>query len=119
MDNGFLPRPVAGLVPAFRKDSTVDHEYLWWYHGGHRAIRVGDWKLVSKEKDGAWELYNLSRDRTETTDLAAKFPEKVRELEQAWAKHLSEFSVLAAQDSPSENDTKKPARKKSASLEKP
>ena len=111
--NGQLipPAPGRSLVPAFQKDGTVKHDYLWWYHSGNRAIRVGDWKLVSMEKEGGWELYNLARDRSETVDLAAKYPEKVRELEQAWTKRLDEFSALAAQDNPPQTGTKKPARK--------
>lgn len=33
---------------------------------------------------GAWELYDLDTDRTETRDLAAQHPELVRELAAAW-----------------------------------
>jgi arylsulfatase len=36
-----------------------------------------------------WELYDLEADRTETTDLVAKFPGKVKQLAAAydrWAK---------------------------------
>jgi arylsulfatase A-like enzyme len=92
------PAPGRSLVPVFRKDGTVAHEYFWWLHESNRAIRMGDWKLVSKGVVGPWELYNLARDRSETMDLAAKMPEKVHELEQAWMQHLQEFSALAAQD---------------------
>ena len=111
--NGQLipPAPGRSLVPVFLKDGTVNHEYLWWYHSGNRAIRVGDWKLVSKEKEGGWELYNMARDRTETTDLAVQFPEKVRELEQAWTKHLNDFSALAAAEDQPKTDTKRPGKK--------
>jgi len=92
------PAPGRSLVPVFRKDGTVADEYAWWLHEGNRAIRMGDWKLVSKGADGPWELYNLTRDRCETTDLAKNMPEKVDELERAWKRHLQEFMDLAAQD---------------------
>jgi len=59
------------------------HETLWWCHEGNRAVRVGDWKLVAV-RDGPWELYDLARDRTETTNLAAAQPERVAALERAW-----------------------------------
>ena len=108
------PQPGLSLVPALKKDGTVKHDYLWWYHSGNRAIRMGDWKLVSKKDDGAWELYNLARDPSETTDLAAKNPAKARELEQAWTKHLNEFSELAAKDGAVEKEGKKSARKKAS-----
>jgi arylsulfatase len=39
--------PGKSLLPAFARDGAVKHDDLWWYHDGHRAIRVGDWKLVS------------------------------------------------------------------------
>jgi arylsulfatase len=112
--NGQLipPAPSLSLVPALKKDGTVAHEYLWFYHSGNRAIRKGDWKLVSKGETGPWELYNLTRDRSETTDLAARHPEKVRELEQAWTKHLNEFSALATKDGPIVKEEKKPKRAK-------
>ena len=38
-------------------------------HEGNRAVRLGDWKLVS-EGNSRWELYNMKHDRTELTDLA-------------------------------------------------
>ncbi|MEO6036669.1 MAG: sulfatase-like hydrolase/transferase, partial [Verrucomicrobiota bacterium] len=110
--------PGRSLVPTFAKDGTVPHEYFWWFHNGHRAIRMGDWKLVSQEKDGDWELFDLARDRSETTNLAAKFPEKVRDLGRAWTNHLNEFSALAAQDKPLDNDPPQGKRKKSAAIEK-
>lgn len=105
------PQPGLSLVPALKKDGTVKHDYLWWYHSGNRAIRMGDWKLVSKGETGPWELYNLARDPSETIDLAAKNPKKARELEQAWTKHLNEFSALVAKDAPVEKERKKTARK--------
>src|SRR5262245_35351301 len=62
--------PGRSLVPAFAIDGTVAHSDLWWFHDGHRAIRVGDWKIVAAGKDSAWELYDLSSDRSETKNLA-------------------------------------------------
>ncbi len=41
------PPPGKSLVPALAKDGSVTHDYLWWYHIGNRAIRMGDWKLVA------------------------------------------------------------------------
>ena len=39
---------------------------------------------MSAGKEGAWELYDLGKDRAETTDLAEKQPEKVKELAARW-----------------------------------
>jgi arylsulfatase len=86
--------PGKSLVPAFARDGSVTHEYFWWYHIGNRAIRAGDWKLVAA-KDSPWELYDLRADRSESHNLAAEHPEKVRELQQAWTRHAEEFRELA------------------------
>jgi arylsulfatase len=87
--------PGKSLVPVFQKDGTVSHEYFWWCHDGNRAIRVGDWKLVADHKK-EWELYNVAKDRSETHDLAASDPDKVRELKEAWEKHAADFHRDAA-----------------------
>lgn len=87
--------PGRSLLPAFEEDVVVERDSLWWLHQGHRAVRVGDWKLVAAKGD-AWELYNMRDDRAEANNLAAKFPEKVAELETRWKQQLSDFSELAA-----------------------
>jgi arylsulfatase len=88
--------PGRSLVPALAGDQTITRDSLWWLHEGHRAIRIGDWKLVAA-KGEPWELYDLKGDRAEQHNLAAKMPEKVRELEQAWQRQTEEFTQLAKQ----------------------
>jgi len=56
------------------------HSTLFWEHEGSRAVREQDWKLVA-ELNAPWELYHLKSDRTETNNLAPKYPEKVKQLE--------------------------------------
>lgn len=82
--------PVEGesLLPLFRGDLewARDRE-VFWEHEGNRAVRQGQWKLVSQFPD-RWELYDMTRDRTELHDLSAAQPEKTRELREkydAWA----------------------------------
>ncbi len=52
-----------------------------------RAVREGDWKLISfeKSKTPRVELYNLASDPNEATDLAAQYPEKVQALKAVMA----------------------------------
>ncbi len=108
------PAPGKSLLPAFKKDGTVSHEYLWWLHEGNRALRVGDLKIVAAGKDAPWELYDLSTDRAESHNLAAQQPAKVSELAAIWTKHTEEFRALAAKDAPPEpaNKAKKKGKKK-------
>jgi arylsulfatase A-like enzyme len=105
--------PGKSLVPAFSKDQMVERDSLWWLHEGHRAIRVGDWKLVAAKND-PWELYNLKTDRAEQNDLAEKYPEKVKELAAAWQKQTDEFSELAKQTLANQPTGKRPKEKAKA-----
>ena len=67
-----------------------DEPMIWDFagYGGIVAIRDGDWKAIRtgtrRKKPGDWELYDLAKDRNETTDLAAKHPEIVKRLEKAF-----------------------------------
>lgn len=107
------PLPGHSLVPLFAEDGAAQHEDLWWYHSGNRAIRVGDWKLVS-EGDGPWELYNLAIDRSEMLNLAENFPEKVENLSARWNAKLAEFRVLAERNPPPPRSAAGGANKKGA-----
>ena len=98
--DGAPPLPGRSLVPLFAKNGTVARDSLWWLHEGNRALRVGDWKIVAAGADAPWELYDLSVDRSETRNLAADRPDKVRELASVWAKQFEEFAGHAAADPP-------------------
>ncbi len=79
--------PIQGksLVPIFKTGEREPHEALFWEHNNAAAVRKGDWKLVRSDGGDPWELYNLASDRTELNDLALEMPDKVAELEAAWA----------------------------------
>lgn len=94
--------PGKSLVPLFAKDGTITRDSLWWMHEGNRALRVGDWKIVAAGKTSEWELYDLSADRSESKNLAAEKPEKVKELAARWTKEFDEYAALAAKDVPPE-----------------
>ncbi|MGQ9518659.1 MAG: sulfatase [Candidatus Fervidibacter sp.] len=63
------------------------HEALFWRYGRQWAVRMGDFKLVcSPQALGSEEphLLNLAEDVGETTNLASKLPQKVKELKAAY-----------------------------------
>lgn len=66
---------------------------IFWEHEGNRAVRKGQWKLVSKYP-GNWELHDMSRDRTELTDLADKNQAKVKELSRLYEDFAKQCDVL-------------------------
>lgn len=82
-DHAIQPMEGVSLAPTFQGNSIDRKSPLFWEHEGNRAIRVGDWKLVSKHP-GEWELYNMQADRTEMHDLASQQPQRVQELASLW-----------------------------------
>jgi arylsulfatase len=87
---GKLPLEGRSLVPIFRGQERTGHDYIFWEHEGNRAVRHQDWKLVAR-KNGEWELYDLTVDRTELRNLASDRADLVRQLSaqyEAWAKRV-------------------------------
>lgn len=74
---GISLRPTFDGVPIDRQTP------LCWEHEGNRAIRKGQWKLVSKYP-GDWELYDIEVDRTEMVDLAKLHSARVQEMSALW-----------------------------------
>lgn len=94
------PKQVEGvdLIPFVTgKNSGTPHETLFWRQGGKTAIRHGDWKLVRMGKrktagKAKWELYDLSKDISETNNLAAAEPDRLAELVKIWEELNGEMS---------------------------
>ncbi len=66
---------------------------FFWEHEGNRALRKGNYKLVSTHGN-EWELYDLSIDRTERNDLSKKFPVIKRELQSTYDEWAETNQVL-------------------------
>lgn len=81
------------MVPVFAGQQRDPHPWLYFQFSNNRAIRVGDRKLVSAQ-GGPWELYDLSKDRSELHDLAKVNPDEVREFESLWH-HVAETVEFA------------------------
>ena len=78
-------------------------------------MRVGDWKLVRFHREGAWELYNLGKDRTELHDLAASEPGRAQELAAQWNAWAKRTNVIPY---PNETTGKKAGKKSGKGAEK-
>jgi arylsulfatase A-like enzyme len=66
------------LVEFLKGGAAPKRDYFYWeLHegGGIQAIRFGDWKAVRPRTGGPVELYDLSKDLGETTNLATEHPE--------------------------------------------
>lgn len=78
------------LAPLLRDaDAELNRDLFWHYphyHAGgdspYSAIRSENWRLVEFHEDQRVELYDLSNDLGEQTDLAAKLPQQSERLRQ-------------------------------------
>lgn len=94
-----VPEQVEGvdLIPFLKgEDQGRPHETLYWRQGGKAAMRHGDWKIVRMGKRlqagrAKWELYDLSKDISEQTNLAGVHPEILAELISRWNEMNSEM----------------------------
>lgn len=73
---------------------------------GNRAITVGKWKAVAihaRNTDFAkdrWMLFDTSTDFSESNDLAARYPEKLAELQRIWWQEARKYSTPALAEAP-------------------
>lgn len=86
-DSAAPPLHGVSLVPSFFADRVVNREFIFFSHNGNRALRMGDWKIVSAKMDhDEWFLYNLADDRGEQIDRKAEHPGLCRTLVNKWIK---------------------------------
>jgi arylsulfatase len=89
---GRFEAPGISLVPFLKGDLETDRPPIFFHHEGKKALRHGDWKIVTVEDGGSWELYDLSMDRGETQNLAVENPEKLQELVKLWEAQRDEIT---------------------------
>lgn len=89
-----IPMEGVSLRPAFEGTELVRGKPIYWEHEGNRAVRDGKWKLVAKGVNGAWELYDMEKDRTEMHDLSKEHPERVRNMAAQYEKWAAERGVV-------------------------
>ena len=101
--NAVQPLEGISLLKTLEGGTNADR-VLAFEHQGVPAVRVGDWKLVSRTRPAMkradfvegveFELYNIAQDRSETKNLAAKYPEKVVQLKEIMYKEFHRTGVL-------------------------
>ena len=71
---------------------------------GHRGIWIDGWKAVTYHEQGTvysdreWELYHLDEDFSESRDLAASEPARLREMVDQWWVEAGRYGVLPLDD---------------------
>ncbi|HVF26677.1 MAG TPA: arylsulfatase, partial [Pyrinomonadaceae bacterium] len=84
------PKDVDGIsmLPALKGKRQRSHDYLYWEffeRGFQQAIRMNNWKAVRLAPGQPLELYDLSKDVSETENVADRHPKVVAEMEKILA----------------------------------
>lgn len=112
--DGIAQSPIEGVSLAYtfdaaNKDEPSHRRTQYFEMFGNYALYHEGWSLVDKVTRPSWvnfgpanptpatpewELYDLTKDWTQNTDLAAQMPEKVKELEAIWWQEANKYQVL-------------------------
>jgi len=104
---GYKQQPIEGTSLAYsinNADAPNRHTIQYYELFGKRAIVKDDWKASVFHQPGddfakdVWELYNLKTDFNERIDLAAKYPEKVKELQAVFDQEAIKYNVYPLND---------------------
>jgi arylsulfatase len=90
-NQSILPTEGISLLPLLKGNYWKGHDAIFFEHEGNRAVRQGEWKLVSNYPENKWRLYNMNTDRSEINDVSTGHPQKVKELSALyvnWANHV-------------------------------
>ena len=105
--DGLTQMPLSGTSFAYAlENSNADtaKEVQYFEMLGHRGIWVDGWKAVTRHQkndpwsDDEWELYHVAEDFSESNNLAAEEPEKLRELIDRWWVEAGKYGVLPLDD---------------------
>ncbi len=99
--NGQDIHPMEGvsLLSSF-KGGTQEERTIGFEHQFARGLRKGNWKIAWGKRmpeESAWELYDLSKDRTEQNNLAKSHPEITETLAAEWMDWAERLGVKVSQ----------------------
>lgn len=92
-DSAITPVEGESLVLALSSDEYHRAKPIFWEHKGNKAVRKGDWKLVSRYPN-EWTLHNMATDRAELVDMKSEHPEIHQELLSLWEAWAQAKGVL-------------------------
>ncbi len=116
---GIEQKPIDGTSMVYTWDAKPDeatrHKVQYFEMFGNRGIYndgwyanttpiVDPWALFSVPPQDVmnsykWELYDLTKDWTQNNDLAAKMPDKLKEMQQLWVAEASKYHVFPLDNS--------------------
>ena len=101
-----------GVLVRRRADAAERHETQYFEMFGNRGIYHKGWTAVTKHRtpwapttqkmpafdDDCWELYDTTKDWTQSKDLAKEQPDKLHELQRLWLIEATKYNVLPLDD---------------------
>jgi arylsulfatase len=111
--NGVAQIPMEGASMMYTFDdpnAAGRHKTQYFEIGGNRAIYSDGWVAAAVHKapweaaprhplaEDVWELYNVDEDFSESTDLSASNPAKLKELQALFMKEAERYHVLPIDD---------------------
>ncbi|MCY1390386.1 Arylsulfatase [compost metagenome] len=111
--DGFAQLPMAGrdMSSTFADANAAQTRTTQYFEtGGHRAIYHDGWVAASFHgapwklsgsvgfANNKWELYNIDKDFSEADDLAAQYPQKLKELEAVFDQEAAKYQVFPLDD---------------------
>jgi len=90
--NQISPLEGSSFLEVVDKGTWSRNDSIFWEHEGSRAMRYGEWKLVS-EVGEEWELYNMTEDRTELNNLADKEKGRLLKMQKSYKEWMNRCGV--------------------------
>lgn len=81
---------LTGKQPAFERPE----HFMWLEKTTKQAMRLGNWKIIRDDIKSPAALYDLKSDTLEANDLAAKEPERFKQMADAMDAHLAAAQLV-------------------------
>ncbi|CAL1519664.1 arylsulfatase [Chitinophaga sp. MM2321] len=101
--NGYEQAPFEGTSFAYSisdKEAPSRHTIQYYEISGARSIYKDGWKACAFHKAGTdfstdiWTLYHLAEDVNERIDLAPQYPDKLKQLQEAFDEEATKYNVF-------------------------
>jgi arylsulfatase len=111
--DGITQDPIEGvsMLASFNDAKAPEHHETQYFEVmGNRAIYHKGWTAVTKHytpwipgqkpalDDDVWELYDTTKDWTQSKDLSKEMPQKLKELQRLWLIEATRYKVLPIDD---------------------
>ncbi len=112
--NGIKQKPIEGVSMVYTfadSKAPTRHRTQYFEIFGNRGIYHDGWTAVTRHSipwdasvvppkftEDKWELYNTNDDFSQSQDLAAKYPDKLKALQQLFLAEAAKYNVLPLDD---------------------